>query len=173
MNFKKWESEVWKPERCEEYPHGYLVLKDVPELRQCLEWVIPGLDRLDVDRLTKDLPSAYKHRLPLSAQLWWSDYMSTFSSVYDELPDKETWNLAQLTARPQHQTLASIQQSEIEELENIIEEECPDVQIGNQGRFFQRQLRWWTTMDQFQKVTWHLSTLKIRVTDHLLQRFWK
>ncbi|KAJ8043886.1 hypothetical protein HOLleu_11185 [Holothuria leucospilota] len=85
MHFKKWECEMWEPESCEEYPHGYLVLKDVPELHQRVEWVMSNLERLDVEKLTKELPEAYRHRLPSAAQHWWAKFISNLSSTYEVL----------------------------------------------------------------------------------------
>ncbi|XP_071851801.1 uncharacterized protein [Apostichopus japonicus] len=134
MHYKKWESSQWKPEECEELPHGLLCLKDVPDLSQSMEWVEPNLDKLDLPKLVKELPKNYCHRLPPSAEEWWVNFMANVSSTYDQLPLTQPWNLSALLKTFGQDRVTPTESSAFDAIISNVDASCPEIFIGDQGR---------------------------------------
>ena len=53
----------------------------MPDINEPPEWVVPSLDRLEVEELRRDLPRAYSNRMPLHKQQWWQDYMNNLDNL--------------------------------------------------------------------------------------------
>ncbi|KAJ8048727.1 hypothetical protein HOLleu_01158 [Holothuria leucospilota] len=137
MHYKKWEADLWQPEAFLEYPYGLLCLVDVPEVDQVLPWVVSTLEKIDLPKLEKELPGSYRHRLSAPVQNWWTSFLQQMPVSYETLPDTEKWNVMKLVrakAFSQKRVHAAVNNATIEEIQLRIEEECPEVRIGDQGR---------------------------------------
>ncbi|PIK43600.1 hypothetical protein BSL78_19541 [Apostichopus japonicus] len=131
MHYKKWESSQWKPEECEELPHGLLCLKTYHNLWSGLE---PNLDKLDLPKLVKELPKNYCHRLPPSAEEWWVNFMANVSSTYDQLPLTQPWNLSALLKTFGQDRVTPTESSAFDAIISNVDASCPEIFIGDQGR---------------------------------------
>ncbi|XP_070541601.1 uncharacterized protein [Ptychodera flava] len=114
---------------------GLICLKTLPNVDDVPEWVKPSIEKMDPERLRKDLPDAYQGRITCERDKQWlrefaqniNDHAKAPSSrpqrwFLHDLIDaaKQRRDRQQNTSMPDH--ILSIQQN--------IENECPDVVIG-------------------------------------------
>ncbi|XP_070555939.1 uncharacterized protein [Ptychodera flava] len=153
MNYRKWSTLPWKPVRKNDAEDsddemneadesdGLVCLKTIPSLDEIPEWVIPSLEKLDVDAVRKHVPNSYGHRLPDYAKASWRDFFDNIKK-YEQVPEEaSTWPLKEIVdycnnrrKSPPEVNVTGQTEERVEKLAAIIEEDNTHVTIGKQGK---------------------------------------
>ncbi|XP_070551958.1 uncharacterized protein [Ptychodera flava] len=126
----------WLPEYRDgdEDSYGLTCLQSVPGVNDILDFVEPCHEKVDVNKLIKDLPEGYGSRLPDSASEYWKAFFRKIRE-YEQVPDRhESWLLQRLAETVMHPS------NEIDEevpriimaIKEKITVPCPPVVIGKQ-----------------------------------------
>lgn len=61
------------------------ILQELPDFTQTIPWVEPSLEKVDYDKLARELPFAYNKRLPPAAREWWENFINELPKNYQEV----------------------------------------------------------------------------------------
>nr|XP_006820843.1 PREDICTED: uncharacterized protein LOC102801679 [Saccoglossus kowalevskii] len=90
MQYRQWSTNPWEPSHMDvngQQVPGLKCLQSVPELDDVPAYVLPSIEKLDIESLKRDLPYSCCLRMPASASQWWNEYLHNIKDL-EKVPDE-------------------------------------------------------------------------------------
>ncbi|XP_070553722.1 uncharacterized protein [Ptychodera flava] len=154
MHYRLWSTDAWQPtyEEDGEPAQGLVCLETVPDVDDVPDMVEPSLLKLDLQKLTHDIPNKYVDYMPQQTVEHLRDFMGNIEQYGQVAEQADEWPLQQLIEAARRQRSARVTTSgdvppNVQRIQDWMESVCPPVIVGNQGTK-QPKLRLWRTFQR-------------------------
>ncbi|XP_070532383.1 uncharacterized protein [Ptychodera flava] len=154
MHYRLWSTDAWQPtyEEDGEPAQGLVCLETVPDVDDVPDMVEPSLLKLDLQKLTHDIPNKYVDYMPQQTVEHLRDFMGNIEQYGQVAEQADEWPLQQLIEAARRQRSARVTTSgdvppNFQRIQDWMESVCPPVIVGNQGTK-QPNLRLWRTFQR-------------------------